>query len=507
MTAKIFKLLKQIPWYVFLLSIYPVVALYAHNVTETDVANLWRPLLISLGAAVLFLLLFRLILKDWYRAALVTVILIVMFFAYGHVYIGLKSFPLGLLLARHRILLPVWVVLAGLGVWLAGRRSSKAAKWTNALNVVAVVALAFPLVQIGMYFVHSQNAQVEETVPYPELSLPSGQTPPDVYYIVLDAYGRHDVLLDVMDYDNSAFLDALRAQGFYIADCSQSNYAQTQTSLDASLNMNYLPEISSEFLPGGNGVDYTAAYLKWSSVRRSFEYLGYKIVAYETGFYWSHWSDADVFLSPSRTLWSGWNEFEDLLVKTSSLRAVYDLNAKLAPKTESTAHRDRILYTLDSLKVMPSLPGPKFVFVHMIIPHEPFDIGPNGEYVESWSRNWFEAYVEGYQRQVAFISNALPEVTEAIIANSATPPVIIVQGDHGPAYFFSAPDHMKILNAYYLPQGSDALYDTISPVNTFRVIFDTYFNGDFPLLPDISYAPVADDMFDVYEIPNPCLEK
>ena len=41
-----------------------------------------------------------------------------------------------------------------------------------------------------------------------------------------------------------------------------------------------------------------------------------------------------------------------------------------------------------------------------------------------------------------------------------------------------------ILNAYYLP-GADprVFYPTISPVNSFRVVFNTYFGASLPLLP------------------------
>ena len=42
-----------------------------------------------------------------------------------------------------------------------------------------------------------------------------------------------------------------------------------------------------------------------------------------------------------------------------------------------------------------------------------------------------------------------------------------------------------ILNAYYLPgDGSKKLYPSISPVNTFRVVFSHYFGADLDLLPD-----------------------
>ena len=43
-------------------------------------------------------------------------------------------------------------------------------------------------------------------------------------------------------------------------------------------------------------------------------------------------------------------------------------------------------------------------------------------------------------------------------------------------------------NAYYLPnKGSDMLYKSITPVNTFRVIFNHYFKTRYELLEDKNY--------------------
>ncbi len=45
---------------------------------------------------------------------------------------------------------------------------------------------------------------------------------PDVYFLVLDAYGRSDVLKEVIGFDNSAFLDRLERKGFFVARRSTS---------------------------------------------------------------------------------------------------------------------------------------------------------------------------------------------------------------------------------------------------------------------------------------------
>ncbi|MGQ9684246.1 MAG: hypothetical protein ACUVX9_17080 [Anaerolineae bacterium] len=63
---------------------------------------------------------------------------------------------------------------------------------------------------------------------------------------------------------------------------------------------------------------------------------------------------------------------------------------------------------------------------------------------------------------------------------------------------------MSILNAYHLPGGVDAaLYDTISPVNSFRLILSSYFAADYALLEDRSYFSLWDRPYDFIEVPDP----
>jgi len=41
--------------------------------------------------------------------------------------------------------------------------------------------------------------------------------------------------------------------------------------------------------------------------------------------------------------------------------------------------------------------------------------------------------------------------------------------------------------AYYLPGNQTIIYDGLTPVNIFRLIFNTYFNSDFEILEDKNY--------------------
>jgi hypothetical protein len=142
-----------------------------------------------------------------------------------------------------------------------------------------------------------------------------------------------------------------------------------------------------------------------------------------------------------------------------------------------------------------------------MVPHPPYIFAPDGTlvtdalyYREGWGLPSTDAYFrQGYANQVEFISNRLPQILQTIQQNSATQPVIIVQGDHG----IRDKNRMEILNAYYLPGvDSTVLYSAISPVNTFRVVFNQYFSTALEMLPDISYYSEYPDRFDLTEVPE-----
>jgi hypothetical protein len=109
-----------------------------------------------------------------------------------------------------------------------------------------------------------------------------------------------------------------------------------------------------------------------------------------------------------------------------------------------------------------------------------------------------------YRDQAIYVSSRMKEIVPKIIANSNTPPIIIIQGDHGPTVASSPRARMSNLNAYFLPGAKSAIYPTITPVNSFRVIFNTYFGQSLKLLDDVSLYSEYTDPFRFKNIPNSC---
>ena len=62
-------------------------------------------------------------------------------------------------------------------------------------------------------------------------------------------------------------------------------------------------------------------------------------------------------------------------------------------------------------------------------------------------------------------------------------------------------ERMSILNAYYFPGGRyEKLYEGISPVNSFRVVLNTFFGARLELLPDKSFFSTWSDPYKFIDV-------
>ncbi|HEX6032853.1 MAG TPA: hypothetical protein VFY83_00415, partial [Anaerolineales bacterium] len=202
-----------IPWYPFAIGAYPVLKLLAANLGEVGLDAGLRPLLVSvLFSGVLFLIL-RLFLRSGHKAAFLTALWLALFFSYGHLYIYLdEKYPE----ANYTTWLTVgWVLLFLLAlVWTVIPRLTfvSAAQTLNTVALALILMVGWQLLsEVQPRSAHAlalTNAPVQSDLVRPE-------NPPDVYFFLLDSYGRADLLKEAYGFDNSQFLNELEKRGFF----------------------------------------------------------------------------------------------------------------------------------------------------------------------------------------------------------------------------------------------------------------------------------------------------
>ena len=475
------------------------------SVIQVDAMQSLRPMFIILVSIISMSLVIYQHERDWHRTDFRVFLILGMLLLYRSLYGLVKiKYPqqadylaLGLIPISGQLFLKV----SCSRIW---RWFGDPARLSSYLNLVFAILLIFQVVRLSEATdnVLASEARPEFTAIAPltgEIHLNAG-TRPDIYVIVLDGYGRQDVLQQIYGYDNTGFLQELEGRGFYVANASHSNYVQTPFSVVSLLNFDYV----QAWRPQSNYARYLNLPIQANRVYNLLDEIGYTTISFETGPTYTQIESSDVYLSD----FLPFNKFETFLLMDSPiepLSSAYDLEIAI-PSYET--HRKRTLYTFDELKEIPaSIPGPRIVYAHILLPHPPFAFDGYGNSVDPQRpytlqdgdefEGSLEEYREGYQEQVMFANNRIMDTVDAILANSKTPPIIILMSDHGPGSMFrwdiNSPgclwERTSNLYAVLLPghQNDGMMYSSMTPVNSFRVIFNTYFGTELPLLEDRTY--------------------
>lgn len=489
----------------FLFCLWPLLELFGRNVAEVALGDFVVWAAGALAAVVLVLGLLRLVL-TWHKSALVTSWLVLVFFLYpaGH----------RALAANERPWLAAGVVAAtvALLVLVFWSRSSLRTL-TTAMNFMSAVVVALSLVTLASSLAEIRQARSDLLVEMGSVDLPEYR--PDIFYVILDGYGSEQVLGEYYDLDIGPFVRELEQLGFYVAGASRSNYPRTVLSLPSSLNMAPLEQVDPKFWAKPRK---RKAVRRWLTRRVGDAALPRELRrrGYDFHLITSAWG------ASGRSRWAtrvhacrGISEFGAQVLK-NSLPALWKLGKHALVRNP---RRELILCQFETLEKSAALPGPKYVFTHLLVPHGPWLFRSDGRAVQPGDYRGPQAGMDGYREQVQYVNQRLITTLTTILEVAGPDTIVVIQGDHGPSYAakrrrvavkrrmkkLSYPEvrrmlspkgefapfvfeRMSILNAYHLPrQGASRLYPEITPVNSFRLIFDHYFGTSLGLEPDASF--------------------
>jgi hypothetical protein len=331
---------------------------------------------------------------------------------------------------------------------------------------------------------------------------------PDIFFLVLDGYTSSECLKEEFNYDNSALDSILISNHFYISNGSKSNYNMTPLSLASTLNLGYLrrglentplsPRFflqtietfkRNELVPflakqgydiknyGCLDMDYAG-----SSTEPLFQSLSYQAIDNQT--FWT---------SVQKDISFNWR-LKNIFTGQFKIPAEY--------KTAKEYHLFRNQFNFDKLlaELSTSNKAPRFVYVHLMLPHEPFYLNADGTFTSDTSIITQNLDMKtGYLGQVKYCNSLLKKLIPLVESSSNRNRVLIIEGDHGFRDYHSLAkrnDEFKNLNAYYFSDHDYGLLrNNISPVNSFRVVLNKYFCQKFELLKDSSiYLPHGSDI-------------
>lgn len=508
--------LRQVPIHPIIFAIVPYISFGAHNLEE--IFPFGNPpirllFLLTLAAAFFLALIWTLLLRDFRKGCLVASGDILLFFSYGHLLNFFPSFlePLQLLCVSAVF----FCALPGIAKRIIDLQRS-----TIVLNLMALLMLLLPVLQIVAFkWTHAAPPESEDTAFFSSDKITAPKM--SIYYIVLDGYAEEHILNDVFGYDNSEFLDFLRAHEFVVLDRALTNYAVTHLSLASSLNMMHL-------IPRECGQDPAAApakvpvgdLIRQNRVMKFFNEIGYQ--TFNVSSYWNITSYIDIadhnikepFSPEQGSAYEGdegcsayltldyfkQNELSRTFLRTTLLRPLLDMHPRIK--------QGDYLKPFKVIESISKVPGQKMILAHIIAPHPPYMVDANcnplvkpegGFYGASWHKK------KMYLDQLICINQKVKELVITLLDNKASSPkpIIILQADHGPgsltadiqdagpstdAGLQGISERMSILNALYLPGiNSSDIPPNLTPVNTFRFILNHYFAAELNLLPNTAF--------------------
>jgi hypothetical protein len=476
---------------------FPVVFLWAENANEAiSPATVLRPLaLIWVCALALFTLTWA-ILRDPLRAGLLTSLFLVVFFTFGRMRDIADPSGIGGKDTRFLVLTGLFVLICGTFAVRAGRFAPRA---TTTLNLVAtalvVLNIASIVVEQG-----TSGASVRHNATFELPGVEDGTHPArrDVYYLIFDRYANVNTLRDRYGFDNEPFEDYLRANGFYVAEESLANYPKTVHSLASSLSMSYLDDLARRQGDESGDWDPLLASLQGSNVVTAFQKLGYR---YEHVGSWYDPTRAD-YAADRNTGYGTVSEFTGVLLETTiwpTLAIRLGIDA-----TFGRRHYEHALFQFDEVERIARDPDPTFTWAHFLLPHPPYVFDAEGAYI---TPNIVDPTTadRAYLEQLRYTNRRIRELVSVLLSGpESSQPIIVIQSDEGPhpqglikdepRYDWTRASDadlglkLRIVNAYHLPGRGESPYPTISPVNTFRLIFSRYFGADLPLLEDRTFV-------------------
>ena len=445
-----------------LVGVFFVLSLYSRNIDGIPIGDIVVPLVFVVLLALVFyfvpLLIFR---KYSVQIGVFSVLVVLAILCYGYL-----PNPIG------NYVLRVWFFgfVGCVFVVLLWRRPS----WKVSLlfNVVAVSLLVSPLFTITLHQAGDARNSDLFDVAVPQLE-DTGHKP-DIYYLIFDRYTSLDVLED-LGYDNSGFIGELESRGFLVPK-TYANYTGSMVSLSSSLNMSYL---------GPRYMDEKSlnTLLEGNVVLQALQDVGYYGI--HVGSWWRPTAN-NRYADENRTYTSLLepNEFSLVFWRTTLLYYLKVTHDWLGLDTT----RNFTAYQFGTLKTIPAMEEPTYTFAHILVPHDPWVFNRDGSEPsaeESASRTYVEKYIE----QLIYANGRILELVDVILASSPDS-IIILQADEGLTSCSEGLDvtdmvevrqRTSILNAYHVP-GMEIDENPVTPVNTFRRVFNYYFGADLEFL-------------------------
>jgi hypothetical protein len=482
-----------------LFAAYAVLFLYAENVQLVRPPEVVAPLFWSVAGAALLLAAAAVLTRDVRRGALIASALVIGFFGFGHLAGALGRE------AGDWALFGAWSIALGGFTALLLYRSSWLPRISSGLTVAGLVLVFFTLSTVVPNLAHAPVRAVGDRFEPTGLTA-QRTTDRDIYLIVPDRYGSPSSLEAEYGITDNDMYDWLEERGFDVVRDSYANYSRTSLSMTSVLNLDYLDALIPPQHPANRDYGPVHRALQEHLVGRFLREQGYRYVHIGSWFN----PTRSVAIADENLESDSTTEFRAVLDQTTALPLLTGLLPEDAMPPEDEKHVDHARFQFRAIHRLIDEPGPKFVLLHVLLPHDPYTFDAEGNYVSPEARREMSV-AEQFRAQLEYTNFELKQIIERLLDRPEEErPIIIVQADEGPYparydadqmgfdWSQATPQELEakfgIINAFYMPPEPDQpaelpdVYPGMTSVNGFRMVLERYFGLELPYLPDRVYV-------------------
>lgn len=506
-------------WFVLLIALYIPLNFYLINRFEAYFQQTSISFVVTFIVLIITYGLNKLILKNHNKALIMTIIITIIVYFYGsfrniigEINIVWHNYIIG----EDRILF----VIVGAGIliiyYLLNRLNTVNHRTILILKLIILGLISQSLIILalaifkGEFVLSVINTQPRDIKDVPQMDTKNIKKF-NIYHIVLDKYTSNNILKEQFDYDNIGFQKYLEDKGFIVLQNSHTNYPHSLYSLSSMLNLEYSDTIAQEIgldPKTTHGVSIMhSAFLnnKVGQVLKNEGYIYSHIGSWYTVTSRSNYADYNYGFRNTRI---NFDEYTNSFLKNTIIEPIAYQFLKYESDGNSL-HRLHIDYAFGKyLYLVNDDVGPKYIFAHILLPHQPFIYNEECELLDRYDNH--NTYDELYVRAVQCANKRVKMIIDKIFSKDKGNAIIILRADEGAdidmaefpyakTNFSNLPrieieKRTSVLSAFYFPdQDYENIYDSMTSVNIYRTIFNQYLGYNFPLLDDRIYITDSED--------------
>lgn len=492
---KLFSYIIPFPLHCFLVPVFFIIHNYFYFYSLIEVDALYTSYLWWLLLPLLLLIVLHYLFKDLSKAALFTTILLIVYFFFSAFTRSVKTIPILEIAGKYSISLPLLLSLLLLGYRTLKKTKNNFAKTHQFLLSLFLLLIAVDLIiYLPQGKIKLKASNSFKTFNRPQLKPASADSSrPDIFFLVFDEHPSTASIKTLTGYDNRLLDSQLTKLGFKVSPFATSAFSQTQPALCSVLDMGeypYNPEQTATF----KELFAAGELLAQNQLFTFLQLEQYRII------------NASVFpfqnLNAVGSPKEWWGHQSDMIKNQTFFNRIHEdigwLKAKYFPSLFKNpiqrSIRTDVVLTDSVQKIIhrtihePSS-MPRFVFGHFFLPHDPYKYDSSGKIFNGTYPEYLESIKthQPFIQQVAYTRKLMLSLVSDILMKNKRPAIIIIQGDHGLRKYDKAKygneEVFNIFSAVYLPdQPMNNFPDDLYAPNTFRIILNTYFQQELPLL-------------------------